>query len=185
MTPQPVTVRVGTLADVRDDGTLMVSFARALAVEAVPVGAIPPLWSQVVCLSTYDRVFVLGADIRTTTLPEPDPPVVASKRYDSGLTTDRDGHLWAPLVVSGSWVGEVGASHEVRIDFPHPIRTDVDPLEWAVLAQMGAASGHDGTVIVEARDRANDHMVVECPDVHPNQRVRINWIVSVPQQGDL
>ena len=69
---QPVTVRVGTLVDVLDDGTLKVSFARALAVEAVPVGQIPPLFSQVVCLSTYDRVYVLGADVRTAT-PEPEP----------------------------------------------------------------------------------------------------------------
>ena len=106
-----------------------------------------------------------------------------SKRYDNGLQTDADGHWWAPLVVSGSWVGAVGAGGEVRIDFDPPIRTDVPSGEWSVLAQYGAASSA-GDLTVEARDRDRDHMLLTTSHP-PGTNVRINCMVSIPQQGTL
>lgn len=183
--PEELSVRVGVMWDVLDDGTLRVSFAGQPPVDAVGVGAVPPLGAPVVCLSTYDRLYVLGADLRGGTPTEPDPPARISKRYDGGITTDPDGGWWVPIVVPGTWVGDIPTDGRVRVDFPHPIRTQADPAEWVVLAQYGSTAGiTDRAIVVEARDRERDHMILTCPGATPGVRVRINYIVGVqPEQG--
>jgi len=173
----PVTVRFGVCEATLDNGHVAVSFpGQPDWFEALPLDVFPQPHQPVVCLSTYDRLIVLGSPAATV----PAAPVAGcelSKDDDNGLTVDGVGLIKQPFIVrSGSWVGDLVA-HEATVTFDY-IRDGIDLDDLAVFAQIGDAHGFtDYRVQTPPTRRTRESMVVTVPGAPPTGNVRINWLI--------